>query len=238
LDGTLKFAMALLAAASLLGSAVPPAETQSADSSRRTSQQTSTQQVVAQQNVIQQNVIQQNKEAKKVFTADRVPQIPDIKVVDQNGKPRHFYGDLVRGKVVVMNFVYTTCTTICPPLGATFGKLQKNLGERLGKDVFLVSVSVDPVTDTPERMRAWGVQFKAKPGWTLVTGDKAELDRLLRVLGVDAASPASHSAMVLIVNDRAVLWKRVYGLGSTAALMNNIEQMMAVSSASVADRQR
>jgi len=230
--------MALLAAASLLGSAVPPAETQSADSSRRTSQQTSTQQVVAQQNVIQQNVIQQNKEAKKVFTADRVPQIPDIKVVDQNGKPRHFYGDLVRGKVVVMNFVYTTCTTICPPLGATFGKLQKNLGERLGKDVFLVSVSVDPVTDTPERMRAWGVQFKAKPGWTLVTGDKAELDRLLRVLGVDAASPASHSAMVLIVNDRAVLWKRVYGLGSTAALMNNIEQMMAVSSASVADRQR
>jgi len=233
LDGTLKFAMALLAAASLLGSAVPRAETQSADSLPRTSQQTSTQQVVA-----QQNVIQQNKEAKKAFTADRAQQIPDIRVVDQNGKPRHFYGDLVRGKVVVMNFVYTTCTTICPPLGATFGKLQKNLGERLGKDVFLVSVSVDPVTDTPERMRAWGAQFKARPGWTLVTGDKAELDRLLRVLGVDAASPASHSAMVLIVNDRAPLWKRVYGLGSTAALMNNIEQMMAASSASVADRQR
>jgi protein SCO1/2 len=229
LNGTLKFAMALLAAASLLGLAMPCADAQSADSLPRTSRQASTQQLVAQQ---------QNKEAKKAFAADRAQQIPDIKVVDQNGKPRHFYGDLVRGKVVVMNFVYTTCTTICPPLGATFGKLQKNLGERLGKDVFLVSVSVDPVTDTPERLRAWGAQFKAKSGWTLVTGDKAELDRLLRVLGVDAASPASHSAMVLIVNDRAALWKRVYGLGSTAALMNNIEQMMAASSVSAADRRQ
>jgi len=234
LNGTLKFAMALLAA---LGSAVPCAEAQAADSSPRTSQPSSTQQVVTQQSFTQQNVIQQNKDTKKAFTADRAQQIPDIRVVDQNGKQRHFYGDLVRGKVVVMNFVYTTCTTICPPLGATFGKLQKNLGERLGKDVFLVSVSVDPVTDTPERLRAWGAQFKAKPGWTLVTGDKAELDRLLRVLGVDAASPASHSAMVLIVNDRAALWKRVYGLGSTAALMNNIERMMAASSVIAAGRQ-
>jgi protein SCO1/2 len=174
--------------------------------------------------------------AQKAFTADRAPaQIPDIRVLDQNGKPRHFYSDLVRGRVVVINFIYTTCTTICPPLGATFGKLQKNLGERLGKDVFLVSVSVDPATDTPERLRAWGAQFKAKPGWTLVTGDKTELDRLLRVLGADAASPASHSAMVLIVNDRAALWKRVYGLGSTAALVNNVEQMMAASSGA-ADR--
>jgi len=182
---------------------------------------------------------QRDSAAKKTFTADRAPaRIPDISVMDQNGKPRHFYSDLVRGKVVVINFIYTTCTTICPPLGATFGKLQKNLGERLGKDVFLISVSVDPATDTPERLRAWGAQFKAKPGWTLVTGDKAELDRLLRVLGADAASPASHSAMVLIVNDKAGLWKRVYGLGTTAVLMNNIEQMMAASSGGTRDQRQ
>jgi cytochrome oxidase Cu insertion factor (SCO1/SenC/PrrC family) len=159
-------------------------------------------------------------------------------VVDQYGKPRHFYIDLVRGKVVVINFIYTTCTTICPPLGATFGKLQKNLGERLGKDVFLISVSVDPATDTPERLRVWGAQFKAKPGWTLVTGEKTELNRLLRVLGADTASPENHSPMVLIVNDKAALWKRVYGLGSTAALMNNVEQMMAAPSGSARDRQQ
>jgi cytochrome oxidase Cu insertion factor (SCO1/SenC/PrrC family) len=159
-------------------------------------------------------------------------------VLDQNGNRRHFYGDLVRGKVVAINFVYTTCTTICPPLGATFGKLQKSLGERVGKDVFLISVSVDPATDTPERLRAWGAQFGAKPGWTLVTGEKTELNRLLRALGAESASPESHSPMVLIVNDKAALWKRVYGLGSTAALTHNIEQMMAAAPASTAEKRQ
>jgi protein SCO1/2 len=151
-------------------------------------------------------------------------------VVDQNGKPRRFYTDLVRGKVVVINFVYTTCTTICPPMGATFGKLQKTLGAKLGKDVSLISISVDPATDTPDRLRAWGAQFHAKPGWTLLTGEKTEMDRLSNALGVDTASPASHSPMVLIVNDKAALWKRVYGLGSTATLTHNIEQMIAATS--------
>jgi protein SCO1/2 len=178
------------------------------------------------------HVLPQSTQSREKFTADPAGgPIPDARVVDQNGKPRRFYSDLVRGKVVVINFVYTTCTTICPPLGATFGKLQKSLGAQLGKDVSLISISVDPATDTPERLRAWGAQFGAKPGWTLVTGDKTEMDRLSNALGVDTASPANHSAMVLIVNDKAALWKRVYGLGSTATLTRNIEQMMAATSA-------
>jgi len=172
--------------------------------------------------------------------------IPDVKVIDQDGNARHFYTDLVKGKVVVVNFIYTTCTTICPPLGATFGKLQKGLGDRLGKEVFLISISVDPATDTPSRLRAWGAQFGATHGWTLVTGDKGELNRLLRVLGTDVASPENHSAMVLIVNDKAGTWKRVYGLGSTSALMRSVEQMLSAAAAdsskssgsALGDRQR
>jgi protein SCO1/2 len=159
--------------------------------------------------------------------------IPDVKVLDQDGNAHHFYTDLVKGKVAVINFIYTTCTTICPPLGATFGKLQRGLGDRLGKEVFLISISVDPVTDTPARLRAWGAQFGANRGWTLVTGDKAEHNRLLRVLGTDAASPENHSAMVLIVNDKAGTWKRVYGLGSIAALMRSVQQMLPVPAASL-----
>jgi protein SCO1 len=182
-------------------------------------------------------VPQQNAESTKHSVADTpAAAIPDVKVLDQNGKALHFYSDLIRGKVVAINFVFTTCTTICPPLGATFGKLQKNLGERLGKDVFLISISVDPATDTPERLRAWGAQFGAKPGWTLVTGDKSELNRLLRAFGADAASPENHSPMVLIVNDRAARWKRVYGLGSTSALTRSIEDMMNASSVNVSER--
>ena len=82
--------------------------------------------------------------------------IPDLSLLDQQGRKIHFYSDLVKGKTVAINFIFTTCTTICPPLAATFAKTQKLLGDRLGKDVYLISVSVDPVTDTPERLRAWG----------------------------------------------------------------------------------
>jgi protein SCO1/2 len=132
--------------------------------------------------------------------------------------------------VVAINFIFTTCTTICLPLGATFGKLQTNLGNHLGRDVFLISVSVDPVTDTPDRLHAWGAQFGAKPGWTLVTGEKIGIDRLLKALGSDSAAPESHSPLVLIVNDKNATWKRVYGLGSAATLTRNVtHEMMAAS---------
>lgn len=154
-------------------------------------------------------------------------QIPDVQVTDQNGARHHFYTELVKGRVVAINFVYTTCTTICPPLGATFGKLQKSLGEHFDKDIFLVSISVDPVTDTPERLRLWAAQFRAKPGWTLVTGPKTEISRLLKALGADTASPESHSPMVLVINDKTGTWKRVYGLGSTAILSRSIEEVAA-----------
>ena len=171
-------------------------------------------------------------DTKRVETSNRRNPIPDISVTDENGNARHFYSDLVKGKVVAINFVFTTCSTICPPLGATFGKLQRSLGGHFGKDIFLISISVDPTTDTPARLRSWAAQFSAKPGWTLVTGDKLELNRLLKALGSDVASPENHSPMVLIINDKAALWKRVYGLGSTAALTRSIEQMRAASAVS------
>ena len=81
--------------------------------------------------------------------------IPDVSLVDQEGRPVRFHTDLIKDKVVVVNFIFTTCTTVCPPMGATFGKLREQLGEKAGKDVHLVSVSVDPRTDTPERLKAW-----------------------------------------------------------------------------------
>ena len=82
--------------------------------------------------------------------------IPDLSLLDQQGRKIRFYSDLVKGKTVAINFIFTTCTTICPPLGATFAKMQKLLGDRLEKDVYLISITVDPVTYTPERLRAWG----------------------------------------------------------------------------------
>jgi protein SCO1/2 len=150
--------------------------------------------------------------------------IPDVELLDQNGRKVRFYTDLVKGKVVAINFIFTTCTTICPPLGATFARVQRELGERAGRDVRLISISVDPATDTPERLKDWGAKFKAGPGWTFVTGDKAEIDSLLRALGAAVADKSDHTPMVLVGNDAAGYWTRTYGLSSPDALVKVITE--------------
>jgi len=153
--------------------------------------------------------------------------IPDVELVDQDGRKVRFYTDLVKGKTVAVQFIFTTCTTICPPLGATFARVQKELGERAGRDVQLISISVDPATDTPERLKAWGEKFKAGPGWTLVTGAKPQVDELLRALGAATASPSQHTPTVLVGNDAARQWTRTYGLARPATLVKLLEDAAA-----------
>src|SRR6185503_6319473 len=138
--------------------------------------------------------------------------IPDVQVLDQNGQKRNFYTDLVKDKVVVINFVFTSCKTFCPMLGAKFSKLQTLLGDRLGKDVFLISISTDPETDSPEKLKAWGQQFKAKAGWTLITGEKDEVAELLRVLTGDGLNKDLHAPLLTIINDVKKTHRRAYGL--------------------------
>jgi cytochrome oxidase Cu insertion factor (SCO1/SenC/PrrC family) len=147
--------------------------------------------------------------------------IPDVQVYDQDGKRLNFYSDLIKGKTVAINFIFTTCTTICPPLTATFRRVQQNLAE-LPLQVQLISVSVDPVTDTPERLREFAGKFKAGPGWTFVTGDKSEIDSLLRALEVAVADKNDHTPMILIGNDAAAYWTRAYGLTSPTLLVKVI----------------
>lgn len=115
------------------------------------------------------------------------------------------------------------CTTICPPLTATFRRVQQGLGERVGQDVQLISISVDPTTDVPERMKAYADKFKAGPGWTFVTGDKAEIDSLLTALGTAVANKNDHTPMILIGNDSAGYWTRAYGLSSPSQLVEIIK---------------
>ena len=142
--------------------------------------------------------------------------IPDIELLDQNGRKIHFYTDLIKGQTVAINFIFTTCTTICPPLGATFARVQKELGD---KDVRFISISVDPVTDTPERLKAWGAKFHAGDRWTFVTGSKPQVDELLRALGASSARREDHSPTVLIGNDATGNWTRTYGLAKASQLV-------------------
>jgi len=149
--------------------------------------------------------------------------IPDLEVKDQNGNKLHFYTDLIKGKVVVINFIYTDCTYVCPMQGTSFSKLQSALGDRLGKDVYLVSVSTDPVTDTPERLKAWGEKFGAQQGWKLVTGEKTPMDKLLLALSGDSARKGVHSAIAIIGSEAKGLWIRAYGLEEPQRMIEMID---------------
>ena len=159
-------------------------------------------------------------------SATRKMVIPDVEVLDQNGNQLHFYTDLIKGKTVAINFIFTNCTTICPPLAATFARVQKEMGDKVGRDVHFISISVDPLTDTPQRLKAWGAKFKAGDGWTFVTGDKQEMDKLLNALGASVARREDHSPAVIIGNDSKDIWTRTYGLAKTSQMVGLILNVM------------
>ena len=148
--------------------------------------------------------------------------IPHARVLDQNGKQLDFYNDLIKGKSVAINFVFTTCTAICPSLAATFRRVQQEARTR-GLDVQLISISVDPTVDTPERLQEFAKKFKAEPGWTFVTGEKAEIDSLLQALGVAVVNKNDHTPMVLIGSAVTDQWTRAYGLSSPAKIVDLIQ---------------
>lgn len=157
--------------------------------------------------------------------------IPNTAVLDQDGKRLDFYNDLVKRRTVVVNFIFTTCTGVCPLLTAKFRQLQQQLAAR-GNGARLISISVDPTTDTPERLKEYAARFKAGPGWTFVTGDKPEIDALLRALGSAAPNKTDHTSTALVINDAAGFRTRVSVLAPAATLAD----LVVNSSARVAVR--
>ena len=101
------------------------------------------------------------------------------------------------------------------------------MGDKVGKDVHLISISVDPLTDTPERLKAWGAKFKAGPGWTFVTGEKQEMDKLLNALGAAVSKREDHTPALIIGNDSKGVWTRTYGLAKINQIVGVIQNVMA-----------
>jgi cytochrome oxidase Cu insertion factor (SCO1/SenC/PrrC family) len=158
--------------------------------------------------------------------------IPDTVVYDQDGRKLNFYTDLVKGKTVAINFIFTTCTTICPPMTATFKRVQQTLDELGTQDVQLISISVDPTTDVPERLKTFSSKFKAGPNWKFITGGKPEIDELLRALGGFVADKNDHTPLILIGNDTAKFWTRTYGLAPASKIAGLVKEASAKSEAS------
>lgn len=150
----------------------------------------------------------------------------DVELINQDGEKIRFYSDVLKNKVVVINTFFTTCTSICPPLNRNFQKIQDAFGERVGKDVFLISISVDPETDTPTRLKEYARRFHARPGWMFLTGKKENLDWALYKLGQYVETKDDHTSILIIGNEPKGLWKKAMGLAKAEELIRIVEDVI------------
>jgi len=137
----------------------------------------------------------------------------DVAVIDQDGHAVRFYSDLVKDRVVAINFIFTSCQTICTVLGAKFAKVDRLLADRHIANVQLISISVDPANDGPEQLRNFAARYGVTQRWKLVTGEKRNVEQLLRSLGEYTPDKTAHTGRVLIGRGDGN-WVRVDGLGS------------------------
>lgn len=148
---------------------------------------------------------------RRLDEAEQRRYFTDTVLLDQDGKERLFYTDMLKGKVVVVSFIYTNCTDICPPLMGTLGAVRDRVGDRMGKDVFFVTLSVDPENDTPEELKKYSGRFETGPGWTLLTGKKDDVDRIVRKFGEFREDFEDHSMMLVIGDVAKARWRKVRG---------------------------
>ena len=136
----------------------------------------------------------------------------NIRLTTQHGRRVRFYDDLIKDKVVMINLMYTTCTKICPANSARLARIHDLLEKWMGRDITVLSLSIDGNVDTPERLKEYWQAFGAKPGWLFLTGDYGEIEKLRRELGVYDLDPiidadkSQHSGVLTIGNDRTDRW--------------------------------
>ena len=140
---------------------------------------------------------------------------PNVPLVTQDGKQVRFFDDLIKGKVVAINFIFTGCSAACGMETARLRQVQDLIGDRMGKDVFFVSISIDPENDTPEALKAYASKFNVGPGWTFLTGKQKDIDLLRARLGlymppIDQAKPGQidHDLAVVIGNQAPGRWMK------------------------------
>ncbi|MBF6651187.1 SCO family protein [Methylobacter sp. BlB1] len=152
--------------------------------------------------------------------------LPNAELQDQNGASVRFASDVAGNRIMALNFIYTDCQTACPVVSGIFSKLQSRLGDKLAKDVRMVSLSINPATDTPERLKAYAERFHAAPEWLWLTGEKAQVDALLKSLGVYSTDVANHAPVILVGDPVRGEWTRFNGLSSPDTIAARIDELL------------
>lgn len=151
--------------------------------------------------------------------------LADAVLLDQHGQEVDLRKGVIAEMVVVVDFFYTSCTSYCPVASAAMARVAQKLGDRLGKEVVLVSITVDPARDTPARIAAYSAQFSNDPGWAWLTGSRRNVQSVLKGFGAYSANFEDHPAMVLVGGRSADNWIRLNGSPDPALVLKGIEQV-------------
>lgn len=156
--------------------------------------------------------------ASKYFT--------DVPLVDQDGKERRLYSDLIKEKTVIIIPFFTSCTGACPVMNQNLAKIQDWLGDRLGTDAFIISISVNPEIDTVTKLKEYAMKFGARPGWYFLSGKKENVAFALKKLGQYVETREDHSNIMIIGNERTGLWKKAFSLAKSESLISIIASVL------------
>lgn len=154
--------------------------------------------------------------------------VPDIALLDTDGSPVSLAQLLETDKPVLLTFIYTTCTTICPVLTATFSQVQQNLGDE-AQGVRMISVTIDPDQDTPERMRAYAEQLHAGPQWRFITGERDRIVAVQKAFDVYRGSKTNHEPITLLRASGATSWVRIEGIASAADIVREYDALASLA---------
>jgi protein SCO1 len=150
----------------------------------------------------------------------------DVVLLNQHGQEMRFYSDLIKGRTVIVIPFFTSCTGACPVMNRTLGKIQDWLGDRLGRDAYMISLSVDPAVDSVDRLRAYADKMGARPGWFFLGGTRDHVELALGKLGQRVATPDGHTNLMLIGNDATGLWKKAFSLADSAELIRIVQSVL------------
>lgn len=151
-------------------------------------------------------------------------QIPDVTLTNQDGEDVKLTDLVNQNQPVLIDFIYATCTTICPVLSAGYSHLQRKLGDH-SETVKLLSFSIDPEHDRPQVLTEYLQRYQAKPGWDFLTGSRKDIETVMHAFDAYVSNKMSHYPLTLIKVPGKEQWVRLYGLVGTKALTREIEQL-------------
>jgi protein SCO1/2 len=175
-----------------------------------------------------------SKPTKSELARQRIQRmhLPNVPLITHEGKPVKFYDDLIKGKIVTLNFFYTKCDEVCPGVTANLAQVQKLLGGEVGTKLFMYSLSLKPEEDDVATISRYREMFHAKPGWTFLTGKPADLEKIRRGIGFSYPDPAidrdktQHIGNVRYGNEPLMLWAACPGLANPKYLAESISWMV------------